>query len=177
MSSDNILIEKLKNTLRNYPDFPKKGILFKDVLTILKNPELFSELIEEIANFEIVQNSEVIVAIDARGFIFGSALSLFLKKPLIFARKPGKLPGELISNTYDLEYGSNTLCLQKDSLEGFNKFCIIDDLLATGGTAAAVEDLILNQSKSVTGLVVVVELADLDGRKKFKSPVNSVIQF
>ena len=140
MSSDNILIEKLKNTLRNYPDFPKKGILFKDVLTILKNPELFSELIEEIANFEIVQNSEVIVAIDARGFIFGSALSLFLKKPLIFARKPGKLPGELISNTYDLEYGSNTLCLQKDSLEGFNKFCIIDDLLATGGTTAAVED-------------------------------------
>ncbi|OUL43215.1 adenine phosphoribosyltransferase [Prochlorococcus sp. HOT_208_60] len=177
MSSENILIEKLKHTLRDYPDFPKKGILFKDVLTILKNPELFSELIKEISNYEIVRNSEAIVAIDARGFIFGSALSLFLKKPLILARKPGKLPGELISNTYDLEYGSNTLCLQKDSLEGFNKFCIIDDLLATGGTAAAVEDLILNQSKTVTGLVVVVELQDLEGRRKFKSPVNSVIKF
>ena len=77
--------------------------MFKDVLTILKNPELFSQLIDKISNFDIVQNSDAIIAIDARGFIFGSALSFFIKKPLIFARKPGKLPGELISNTYDLE--------------------------------------------------------------------------
>ena len=177
MSKENIFIENLKNTLRNYPDFPKKGILFKDVLTILKDPELFSQLIDNISNFDIVKNSDAIVAIDARGFIFGSALSLLIKKPLIFARKPGKLPGDLISNSYDLEYGSNTLCLQKDSLNGFNKFCIIDDLLATGGTAASVEELILSQKKSVTGLVVVVELLDLDGRKKLKSEVNSVIKF
>ena len=177
MSKENIFIENLKNNLRNYPDFPKKGILFKDVLTILKNPELFSQLIDKISNFDIVQNSDAIIAIDARGFIFGSALSFFIKKPLIFARKPGKLPGELISNTYDLEYGSNTLCLQKDSLDGFNKFCIIDDLLATGGTAASVEEMILSQNKSVTGLVVVVELLSLEGRKKFKSKVSSVINF
>ena len=102
---------------------------------------------------------------------------MFIKKPIIFARKPGKLPGELISNTYDLEYGSNTLCLQKDSLDGFDKFCIIDDLLATGGTAASVEELILSQNKSVTGLVVVVELSSLAGREKFKSEVSSVIKF
>ena len=177
MAKEDIFIEKLKNTLRNYPDFPKKGILFKDVLTILKDPKLFSKLIDTISNFDIVQNSDSIVAIDARGFIFGSALSLFIKKPLIFARKPGKLPGELISNTYELEYGSNTLCLQKDSLDGFDKFCIIDDLLATGGTAASVEELILSQNKSVTGLVVVVELSSLEGRKKFKSEVSSVIEF
>ena len=177
MSKEDIFVENLKKTLRNYPDFPKKGILFKDVLTILRDPELFSQLINKISSYDIVQNSDVIVAIDARGFIFGSALSLLIKKPVIFARKPGKLPGELISNTYDLEYGSNTLCLQKDSLEGFNKFCIIDDLLATGGTAASVEDLILSQNKYVTGLAVVVELLSLEGRKKFKSDVSSVIKF
>lgn len=177
MDKEDIFIENLKNTLRNYPDFPKKGILFKDVLTIVRDPGLFSQLINKISSYDIVKNSDAIVAIDARGFIFGSALSLLIKKPVIFARKPGKLPGDLISNTYDLEYGSNTLCLQKDSLEGFNKFCIIDDLLATGGTAASVEELLLSQNKSVTGLVVVVELLDLDGRKKLKSEVGSVIKF
>ena len=87
------------------------------------------------------------------------------------------MPGELISYSYDLEYGSNTLCLQKDAINGFNKFCIIDDLLATGGTAASVEELILSQNKSVTGFVVVVELSFLEGRKKFKSKVSSVVEF
>ena len=153
------------------------AVNIEGVLAFLPRSQLDTRQINNISNFDIVKNSDAIVAIDARGFIFGSALSLLIKKPLIFARKPGKLPGELISNSYDLEYGSNTLCLQKDSLNGFNKFCIIDDLLATGGTAASVEELILSQKKSVTGLVVVVELLDLDGREKLKSEVNSVIKF
>lgn len=169
--------EKLKLNFGAYPDFPKKGILFRDVLTVLRDPDLFQELIDRIANFEIVIGSEALVAIDARGFIFGSALSYYLKKPLIFARKPGKLPGEIISSSYDLEYGSNTLCIQKSCIEKYNNFCIVDDLLATGGTAACVESMLTGQNKNVTGLVVVVELAELLGRKKLKSQVESVVTF
>ena len=174
---DDILENKIKNTLKSYPDFPKKGILFRDVLTILKDPILFSELIEKISKFDSVFNSEAIVAIDARGFIFGSALSLFIKKPLIFARKPGKLPGDLITNSNKLEYGSNELCLQRESLNEFKKFSIIDDLLATGGTASSVEKMLIEESKEVTGLVVVVELSDLKGRKALNCAVNSVVSF
>ena len=172
-----ILEDKIKSSLKNYPDFPKKGILFKDVLTILKDPSLFSELIEKIAKFESIKNSDAIVAIDARGFIFGSALSLFIKKPLIFARKPGKLPGDLITNSYKLEYGSNELCLQKESLEGFKSFSIIDDLLATGGTASSVEKMLIQENKKVTGLVIIVELSDLEGRKNLSCPVDSLVCF
>ena len=161
---ENILENKIKSSLKSYPDFPKKGILFRDVLTILKDPFLFSELIEKISKFDSIINSDAIVAIDARGFIFGSALSLFIKKPLLFARKPGKLPGDLITNSYELEYGTNQLC-------------IIDDLLATGGTASSVEKMLTQENKKVTGLVVVVELSDLEGRKLLKCPVDSVVNF
>ena len=171
------LEEKLKKNLKSYPDFPEKGILFRDLLTISKDPSLFKDLLEEISKLDSIRNSDAIVAIDARGFIFGAPLALILEKPIIFARKPGKLPGDLISNSYDLEYGSNTLCLQKEALKDFDKFCIIDDLLATGGTAACVENLILDQNKFVTGLVVVVELKDLNGSRKLKSKVNSIVSF
>ena len=144
---ENILENKIKSSLKSYPDFPKKGILFRDVLTILKDPFLFSELIEKISKFDSIINSDAIVAIDARGFIFGSALSLFIKKPLLFARKPGKLPGDLITNSYELEYGTNELCLQKDGLKEFESFSIIDDLLATGGTASSVEKMLTQENK------------------------------
>ncbi len=174
---ENILENRIKSSLKSYPDFPKKGILFRDVLTILKDPFLFSELIEKISNFDSIVNSDAIVAIDARGFIFGSALSLLMKKPLLFARKPGKLPGELISNSYELEYGSNELCLQKDALKEFKSFSIIDDLLATGGTASSVEKMLIEENKKVTGLVVVVELLDLEGRKILNCPVHSLVSF
>ena len=108
-----ILENKIKSSLKSYPDFPKKGILFRDVLTILKDPSLFSELIKKFLNFDSIVNSDAIVAIDARGFIFGTALSLFIKKPLIFARKPGKLPGDLITNSYELEYGRMNFVYKK----------------------------------------------------------------
>ena len=172
-----ILENKIKEVLKSYPDFPKQGILFRDVLTILKDPFLFSELIKKISSFDSIINSEAIVAIDARGFIFGSALSLFMKKPLIFARKPGKLPGDLIKNSYELEYGTNELCLQKDSLKEFKSFSIIDDLLATGGTASSVEQMLIEENKEVTGLVIVIELQDLGGRNILKCPVDSVAPF
>ena len=133
---------KLKLAIDSYKDFPKEGIIFRDVLPILKNPEIFSDLVKEMSNSNILKNSDAIIAIDARGFIFGSAISFYLSKPLVVARKPGKLPGDLLSGSYNLEYGENTLCIQKQSLLNFEKFCIVDDLLATGGTVACVEKML-----------------------------------
>ena len=123
-----------------------------------------------------VNDSDALIGIDARGFIFGTAISL-LQKPLILARKPGKLPGEIISNSYKLEYGSNTLCLQKKAIQNFNKFCIVDDLLATGGTASSVEKMLLENNKKITGLAVVVELLFLKGREKLNCSVDSILTY
>ena len=170
------LTKSLKEAFKSHPDFPKPGILFCDILPVLRNPDLFNSLIREFEKIKFVLDSEAIIAIDARGFIFGSALSFYLKKPLILTRKPGKLPGELISHSYSLEYGENTLCIQKESITKYNTFCIIDDLLATGGTASAVEKILLDQSKIVTGLAVVVELIKLKGSEKLNCPVCSIVE-
>ena len=116
-----------------------------------------------------------IISIDARGFIFGSAISLQASKPMLVARKPGKLPGELIKENYYLEYGNSTLSLQKESLEKFNSYAIVDDLLATGGTVNCVANLIKKNGKEVCGLVTVVELMELNGRSKFNFPVESIL--
>mgnify|MGYP006225699303 CR=1 FL=1 len=105
-------MEKLKEIISTYEDFPKKGILFRDILTISQNPLLFNELVIKMASSQIIKNSDAIISIDARGFIFGSAISFKASKPLVFARKPGKLPGELVEKKYSLEYGENSLsCL------------------------------------------------------------------
>tara|TARA_B100000965_G_scaffold382901_1_gene381626 strand:+ start:1109 stop:1639 length:531 start_codon:yes stop_codon:yes gene_type:complete len=169
------LQESLKKEFASYKDFPKPGIIFCDILPVLRDTELFRELIYEFGKINFIQESDAIIAIDARGFIFGSALSFHIKKPLILARKPGKLPGELITYSYKLEYGENTLCLQKKAINNYHKFCILDDLLATGGTARAVEKMLLNQSKEISGLAVVVELLDLKGSTKLNCPVRSIV--
>ena len=171
------LREKLINSIDSYPDFPKKDILFKDLLPVLRDVELFQSISKEMAMLDAVKNSEALIAIDARGFIFGTSISLISKKPLILARKPGKLPGEVISNSYDLEYGSNTLCIQKKSIINYTKFCIIDDLLATGGTASSVEKMLSLNDKIITGLVVVVELIKLKGNLRLNCGVDSIIKF
>ena len=165
----------LSSTIKDYIDFPKKGIIFKDVLPILQKPNVFLELINKMASSEIIINSDAIVAIDARGFIFGSAISLKLNKPMVLARKPGKLPGELITKNYSLEYGENSLSIQKSSIKNFKSFSIVDDLLATGGTAKSVSEILLSQGKEVLGLSVVVELGELNGREKLGFPVISQI--
>lgn len=169
----NLFEQKLLNSFGSYKDFPKPGIVFCDILPVLRDKNLFNDLIKNMSSADSIKNSEAIVAIDARGFIFGTAISLETKKPLICARKPGKLPGELISSTYKLEYGENTLCIQKESIENYQSFEIIDDLLATGGTAACVEQMLLNQGKEVRGLSVVVELKELKGQMKLNCIVNS----
>ena len=157
-------MDQLERLISSYKDFPKKGVVFRDVLEILQDPIIFSELIKNMSNVDFLLNSDAIISIDARGFIFGSAISLYTSKPLIFARKPGKLPGELLSNSYDLEYGKNSLSIQKKSLDKFNSFVIVDDLIATGGTVKCVYEILSSQNKKVNGLSVVVELEDLGAR-------------
>ena len=169
----NLFEEKLLNLFGSYKDFPKPGIVFCDILPVLRDRDIFTELIENMVKSDSLSNSDAIVAIDARGFIFGTAIAIETKKPLICARKPGKLPGELISSTYKLEYGENTLCLQKDSIKNYQSFEIIDDLLATGGTASCVEKMLINQGKKVNGLSIVVELKELNGRENLSCKVNS----
>ena len=116
-----------------------------------------------------------IISIEARGFIFGSAISLQTSKPMVVARKPGKLPGELLKENYSLEYGNGTLSVQKDSLEKFNSYAIVDDLLATGGTIECVANLIRKSGKRVSGSVTVIELMELNGRCRFDFPVESML--
>ena len=162
-----------KNLIKDYPDFPKKGIIFKDVLPILQKPNEFSELIKSMSTNEICHKAEAIIAIDARGFIFGTALSVLTSKPMIVARKPGKLPGNTISKSYKLEYGENSLSIQKESLKNYASYLIVDDLLATGGTVYCVAEILKEQKKEVTGLSVVVELAALNAKDKLPFPVHS----
>ena len=141
--------KELENHIISYPDFPKKGINFKDVLPVLANPTIFRKLINKMSEEDIFEKADAIIAIDARGFIFASAIGFNLSKPVIVARKPGKLPGELITEEYNLEYGQNSLSIQESSLKNFNKFVIVDDLLATGGTVKAyLEFSKENQKKS-----------------------------
>ena len=170
-------MEQLKELISTYKDYPKKGIDFKDVLGILQEPESFRLVIQKMSETEIIKNADAIISIDARGFIFGSALSLLVSKPMIVARKPGKLPGELVEKKYSLEYGENSLSIQKSSLKKNHSFVIVDDLLATGGTAKCVSRLLEENKKKVMGLLVVIELNELGGRTQFDFPVNSLIKY
>jgi len=168
-------MKKLADFIPIYNDFPKKGISFKDVLEIVQEPKIFRELILKMSSNKIIKNSEAIVSIDARGFIFGSAIALQSSKPMIFARKPGKLPGDVIEQNYELEYGVNTISIQKKALTKFNNYSIVDDLIATGGTAKSVSNLLQKEGKSITGLLTVVELKDIPKREKFNFPIDSII--
>ena len=168
-------MKNLESLIKTYNDFPKKGIAFKDILGIIQDNEVFKELILKMSSNKVIKNSDAIISIEARGFIFGSAISFQASKPMLVARKPGKLPGELIQENYDLEYGKNSLSLQKESLKKFNSFAIVDDLLATGGTVDCVANLLKKSKKEVTGLLTVIELLDLNGRSRFNFPVESVL--
>ena len=170
-------MKKLEEMITTYKDFPKKGINFKDVLEIIQEPEVFNELILKMSSSQIIKNSEAIISIDARGFIFGSAIALKSSKPMIVARKPGKLPGEIVTGKYNLEYGENSLSIQKNSLKKYNSYAIVDDLLATGGTVDCVANLLKRYNKRIYGLLTVVELVTLKGRSKFNFPVESSISF
>ncbi len=168
-------MKKLEDLILTYKDFPKKGIDFKDVLEILKYPDIFQDLILKMSSIQFLKNAEAIISIDARGFIFGSAVALESSKPMIVARKPGKLPGHILKREYDLEYGKNSLSIQSNALKKFNSFVIVDDLLATGGTVNCASRLLHDQGKEILGFITVVELKKLKGRSKLKFPVESMI--
>ena len=170
-------MKKLEELITTYKDFPKKGIYFKDVLEIIQEPEVFHELILKMSSSKILKKSEAIISIDARGFIFGSAIALKSSKPMIVARKPGKLPGEVVTEKYILEYGENSLSIQKNSLSKYQSYAIVDDLLATGGTVGCVANLLRRNNKKILGLLTVAELVALKARSKFNFPIESSISF
>ena len=170
-------MKNLREFIDTYKDYPKKGIEFKDVLGIIQEPRIFKELILKMSSSQIIKNAEAIISIDARGFIFGSAISLQASKPMIVARKPGKLPGELVEKNYSLEYGINTLSIQKKALQKYRSYAIVDDLLATGGTVDCVSKILESNNKEVVGILVVFELMKLKGKLKLNFPIESSITF
>ena len=170
-------MKKLESLIKTYSDFPNKGIAFKDVLGIIQDPEVFRELIFKMSSDQIIRRSEAIISVEARGFIFGSAIAFQASKPIIFARKPGKLPGEVIQENYNLEYGKNSLSIQTESVKGFETFAIIYDLLARGGTVLCVDKILRSLGKDISGIAVVVELKDLNARSKIDCPIDSQVVY
>ena len=160
--------EPLKKLIREVPDFPKKGILFYDITTLLKDKLGFATLIDALSEHYLKHDIDLILGMEARGFIFGPALAYRLNAGFVPVRKPGKLPAETAKVSYDLEYGSNTLEIHRDAIQKGQRVLIVDDLLATGGTAAATVQLAKSLGADVCGASFVVELDFLNGRDKLK---------
>ncbi len=163
------ITEKLKAAIRDVPDFPKPGILFKDITPILESPELCKEITAALAAPYLNKLPDAIVGVESRGFLFGMLLAQYFNIPFIPVRKAGKLPYKTISHSYNLEYGSATIEMHIDSIKQGWNVVVHDDLLATGGTAAAAAELIRKQNARVTGFNFLVELQFLDGRKALES--------
>jgi adenine phosphoribosyltransferase len=161
-------IEDITAAIRDVPDFPKEGIIFKDITPVLGDPELFAATVQIFVERHKGKNVGRIAAIDARGFIFGGAIARELGVGFVPIRKKGKLPYKSIEESYDLEYGSATLCVHEDAFEKGEKVVIIDDLLATGGTAAATVKLVEAAGGEVASIDFLVELAFLNGREKLE---------
>ncbi len=161
--------ERVRQSLREYPDFPRPGILFRDVMPLFRDHALFSDVIEVFAERAGAVGAEKIAAIESRGFLFGVPLGLRLGIPIVPVRKQGKLPGDTVAAEYELEYGNAHLELQADAVGPGERVLIIDDLLATGGTAAAAASLIEELGGTVAGFQVLVELAALPGREAMNS--------
>ena len=155
----------LKKYIRSIQDYPKKGILFRDITTLIKNKDAFKDSIDQISKILNQLNFDKIAGIESRGFIFSSPLSYNLSKPNILLRKKDKLPAEKYSEDFKLEYGRSTLEIHKDSIEAKEKVIIIDDLIATGGTAQAAAKLIEKSGGEVLGFVFVINLFDLGGKE------------
>jgi adenine phosphoribosyltransferase len=168
----------LADTIRSVPDFPKEGILFYDITTLLKNPAALKASLDQLTVHYREAAVDVVVGIEARGFIFGAALAYQLGVGFVPVRKPGKLPAAAIAERYDLEYGSNTLELHLDAIEAGQRVLVVDDLLATGGTAEATCHLIENLGGQVIGLAFVIELNFLHGRERLKEyDLFSLVQY
>ena len=165
-----------KKFVREVPNFPKEGVVFRDISPLLADGDHFSQVIDVMC--DKVGDVDAIVAPDARGFIFGAPIAAKLKKPLILVRKAGKLPGEILSKDFTLEYATTTLEIQKDAIKPGQKVAIIDDLLATGGTTRAAAELINDLGGKVLNVLFFIELEHLKGREKYSGiNVESIIKY
>ncbi len=168
----------LKDYIRNIPDFPKPGILFRDITTLLRDKKAFKTAVKAIVDKYKGKKTDVVVAVEARGFILGGAIAHMLGAGFVPVRKRGKLPWRTQSVTYDLEYGTDTLEIHVDAVGAGDKVLIVDDLLATGGTVKAVLDLIKQAEASVVGAAFFVELSECKGRQKLQGvPIFSLIKY
>jgi adenine phosphoribosyltransferase len=170
----------LKQHIRTIPDFPEKGIMFRDVTTLFSNAKAFEEMVNQFAILWSKEKIDVIAGIDARGFIIGGALAYKLKLPFVAIRKAGKLPDETISEEYDLEYGKATLEVHKDAFQPGASVLVIDDLIATGGTAVASVNLVRAIGGKVSGCGFLIDLPDLGGGQKLEGmgvKVKSLMAF
>lgn len=158
-------MKQLEDYIRTIPDFPEPGIMFRDITTVFQNADGLQLAIDSMQEMVSDLDFDVIIGAESRGFIYGAALAYNLHKPLILVRKKGKLPWKTISVDYDLEYGKATLEMHVDAIEPGQKCLIVDDLLATGGTAKAIAELAEKLGGEVVGMLFMIELAGLDGRK------------
>ncbi len=168
----------LKDYVASVADFPIEGILFRDITPLLGDKDAFKETVKQICDFAKEINAEIVVGPEARGFIFGCPVAYGLDLGFVPIRKPHKLPREEVTESYDLEYGKNTLCIHADAIKPGQRVLIVDDLLATGGTMKAACNLIEKLGGVVAGIAFVIELEDLKGRDVLKGyPVHSIIKY
>ncbi len=171
-------IDLLRSFIRDVPDFPKPGVMFKDITPMLANPEAFDTCIDLLAERVSAHGADGIVAIESRGFIFGAPLAIKLGVPLQLVRKPGKLPFKKVSVSYDLEYGSDRVELHVDAIRDGGNYAVVDDLIATGGTASAAAELIELQKGRVACCAFVIELSFLEGVKRLGArPIESLLKY
>jgi len=168
---------QLENYIKDIVDFPKKGIVFKDISPLLANPKAFARVIDNIASKYSTSTVDKIVGLDARGFIFGASVAYKMGVPFVMVRKPGKLPDQCISVDYQLEYGQNTFEMHENSIQINDKVLIVDDLLATGGSVKAVTQLIRELNANIVALECVIELGFLNARRSIDIKINAQITY
>lgn len=167
----------LKDHIRSIPDFPKPGILFYDISTLLANASAWQHCVDELAEAVAPHKPDLLVGIESRGFLTAAPLALKLGCGFMMVRKKGKLPGETIRHTYDLEYGTDTIEIQSDAVTDGQRLVVLDDLLATGGTAAAAVTLLSSVGADVRAAVFIIELEFLNGRDKLDLPITSLVGY
>ena len=169
--------DRIKSIIRNVPDWPKEGIMFKDITTLLQDPHCFKDTIDILKKRYECKKIDKVIGIESRGFIFGAPLAYLLGVGFIPIRKPGKLPPEIESEEYTLEYGKDKIEIKKGSIKENERIVIVDDLLATGGTVAAARNLVKKLGGEIVECAFVMELIELNGRKKIDEDIYSIIKF
>ncbi|XP_029043401.1 adenine phosphoribosyltransferase isoform X1 [Osmia bicornis bicornis] len=170
-------IQLLRNAIRSYPDFPKPGIIFRDIFGVFHNVAALRAMRDLIVEHILFLEVDLIIGLDSRGFLFGPIICMEMGKPFVPIRKKGKLPGEILQKPYTLEYGEDTFEIQKDYINKGARVIIVDDLLATGGSMTAAVELVKSAEAEVIECLVIIELTNLNGRDKVGVPVHSFIQY